>query len=104
MIKGENDIPLPHATIASPHPYTYFFVKKPIDNLISLSSQIDNYGKKELQDLIERFNMKSVNGNGLTEPQEFNLMFCTSIGPQGNIRGYLRPETAQVKISSKFGG
>jgi glycyl-tRNA synthetase (class II) len=26
----------------------------------------------------------------------FNLMFKTSIGPKGDLTGYLRPETAQV--------
>jgi glycyl-tRNA synthetase len=33
--------------------------------------------------------------NELSEPYPFNLMFPTSIGPSGNIQGYLRPETAQ---------
>ncbi|KAG7272474.1 hypothetical protein CRUP_009026 [Coryphaenoides rupestris] len=34
-------------------------------------------------------------GNDLTPPTSFNLMFQTSIGPAGNMPGYLRPETAQ---------
>ena len=34
-------------------------------------------------------------GNSLSEPTEFNLMFETQIGPQGNMKAYLRPETAQ---------
>lgn len=34
-------------------------------------------------------------GNDLTDPFPFNLMFATSIGPEGNVRGFLRPETAQ---------
>ncbi|CAG8638717.1 23352_t:CDS:10, partial [Racocetra persica] len=34
-------------------------------------------------------------GNDLTEPVEFNLMFESSIGPTGHLKGYLRPETAQ---------
>jgi hypothetical protein len=34
-------------------------------------------------------------GNDLTEPFPFNLMFATSIGPSGNMQGFLRPETAQ---------
>jgi hypothetical protein len=34
-------------------------------------------------------------GNDLTEPFNFNLMFQTSIGPTGNLTGFLRPETAQ---------
>jgi glycyl-tRNA synthetase len=34
-------------------------------------------------------------GNELTQPVEFNLMFESNIGPTGQIKGYLRPETAQ---------
>lgn len=34
-------------------------------------------------------------GNDLTAPFPFNLMFETQIGPTGDFKGYLRPETAQ---------
>ncbi|KAG2487478.1 hypothetical protein HYH03_013900 [Edaphochlamys debaryana] len=34
-------------------------------------------------------------GNALSPPFPFNLMFKTSIGPKGDMVGYLRPETAQ---------
>jgi glycyl-tRNA synthetase len=34
-------------------------------------------------------------GNEVTEPKQFNLMFQTEIGPTGQFKGYLRPETAQ---------
>ena len=33
--------------------------------------------------------------NELTQPEPFNLMFKTSIGPDGKLVGFLRPETAQ---------
>ena len=33
--------------------------------------------------------------NDISEPYAFNLMFKTSIGPRGDMVGYLRPETAQ---------
>lgn len=62
----------------------------------SVIGQIDNYGMKELGELLKKYNAKSpVTGNDLTDPVEFNLMFATSIGPSGLIPGYLRPETAQ---------
>ncbi|CAH3017408.1 unnamed protein product [Porites evermanni] len=62
----------------------------------SVIGQIDNYGMKELGDLISKYDAKApVTGNDLTNPVEFNLMFTTSIGPSGLIPGYLRPETAQ---------
>jgi glycyl-tRNA synthetase len=31
----------------------------------------------------------------LTKAEPFNLMFGTMIGPTGQMKGYLRPETAQ---------
>jgi len=34
-------------------------------------------------------------GNDISAPFPFNLMFKTSIGPKGDMVGYLRPETAQ---------
>ncbi|KXZ46296.1 hypothetical protein GPECTOR_45g166 [Gonium pectorale] len=34
-------------------------------------------------------------GNDISPPFPFNLMFKTSIGPKGDMVGYLRPETAQ---------
>jgi glycyl-tRNA synthetase len=39
---------------------------------------------------------KASNGNIVSAPYPFNLMFKSQIGPQGNKVGYLRPETAQV--------
>ncbi|OWM76277.1 hypothetical protein CDL15_Pgr009923 [Punica granatum] len=33
--------------------------------------------------------------NPLSDPYPFNLMFQTSIGPSGLLRGFMRPETAQ---------
>ena len=37
---------------------------------------------------IKQYNMKSpITGNELSEPMEFNLMFATSIGPTGHIKG-----------------
>lgn len=37
--------------------------------------------------------------NPISSPFPFNLMFKTSIGPRGDLVGYLRPETAQVRGS-----
>ncbi len=48
--------------------------------------------------------------NDLSDPFPFNLMFRTSIGPRGDLVGYMRPETAQVRLghhastSSSSGG
>ncbi|XP_034998433.1 glycine--tRNA ligase [Hippoglossus stenolepis] len=59
-------------------------------------TQMDNYTQQELTDMFVKYNVKSpTTGNDLTPPISFNLMFQTSIGPGGNMPGYLRPETAQ---------
>ncbi|XP_050307037.1 glycine--tRNA ligase isoform X2 [Anthonomus grandis grandis] len=58
--------------------------------------KLDGMNKDEMAEVMKKFNMKSpLTGNELTEPIEFNLMFGTSIGPSGLVKGFLRPETAQ---------
>jgi len=58
--------------------------------------QIDNYKRDELWELIQKYEVKAtVTGNAVHDPQDFNLMFGTSIGPSGLIPGFMRPETAQ---------
>lgn len=59
-------------------------------------AQIDGYSGEQLGELIEKFQIKNPStGGDLIPPIEFNLMFETAIGPSGNLKGYLRPETAQ---------
>lgn len=70
------------------------------DNVVaeyeSLLAQIDNYTGPELGELIRKHKIVNpLTGNDFTEPVEFNLMFESNIGPTGQIKGYLRPETAQ---------
>ena len=49
-----------------------------------------------IQTLIEKWNILSPDGNQLSKPTPFNLMFNTMIGPgERAIPGFLRPETAQ---------
>jgi glycyl-tRNA synthetase len=47
--------------------------------------------------MLKKYNVKSPSNpeNELTPPFPFNLMFKTTIGPEGTNVGYLRPETAQ---------
>merc|ERR1719471_1334245 len=47
-------------------------------------------------EVFKKYDVKAPDtGNNLTDPEPFNLMFPTPIGPSGVIQGYLRPETAQ---------
>ncbi|XP_040287241.1 glycine--tRNA ligase [Bufo bufo] len=67
--------------------------KAEMENVLT---QMDNYGQQDLADLFVKYNVKSpITQNDLSPPVSFNLMFQTSIGPGGNMTGYLRPETAQ---------
>lgn len=50
---------------------------------------------EEIDQAITENDIKSPNGNGLSKARQFNLMFETKVGAQGDIKSYLRPETAQ---------
>lgn len=64
-----------------------------IENILA---QIDGFSGPQLGDLIKKFNIVNpATGGPLEPPVEFNLMFDTAIGPSGQLKGYLRPETAQ---------
>ena len=66
------------------------------DELRVIGAQAGSYSKTDIASVFERLNIKAPGtGNDLTPPFSFNLMFQTSIGPTGQIVGFLRPETAQ---------
>ncbi|KAI8622632.1 hypothetical protein BC830DRAFT_1056929 [Chytriomyces sp. MP71] len=57
---------------------------------------LDNYQGDDLWKLMQRLEVTAPEtGNDVTEPKLFNLIFETQIGPTGQFKGYLRPETAQ---------
>ena len=61
-------------------------------------SQVASMSLEEMGAFISKNELRSPDGNGLTEPKQFNQMFKTHIGPtagEGNDV-YLRPETAQA--------
>ena len=62
-----------------------------------MKRQADAFSADELHQQLKAYNVKSPSNkeNDLTFPFPFNLMFKTSIGPEGNVVGFLRPETAQ---------
>ncbi|KAI6196459.1 Diadenosine tetraphosphate synthetase [Aphelenchoides besseyi] len=58
--------------------------------------KLDGFSNSDMHDTIVKYGFKSpITKNDLTEPVSFNLMFPTQIGPIGENRAYLRPETAQ---------
>ena len=63
---------------------------------LRVQRQADAYTADELYEQLQNYNIKSPsNSNELSKPFPFNLMFKTSIGPEGTQAGFLRPETAQ---------
>jgi len=59
-------------------------------------TKLDDFNKEQQAAIMKKFDIRSpVTNNELSEPIEFNLMFQTNIGPTGNIKGFLRPETSQ---------
>ncbi len=59
-------------------------------------AKIDGYDGQGLTELLVKYNIGNpVTNEPLNPPKAFNLMFETAIGPAGNLKGYLRPETAQ---------
>jgi glycyl-tRNA synthetase len=59
-------------------------------------AKIDSYDGPELGALITKHGIKNPGtGGDVQPPMTFNLMFETHIGPSGQLKGYLRPETAQ---------
>ena len=63
---------------------------------LRIQRQADAFTPKEIDELLVKYECVSP-GDGKPFPPSFpfNLMFKTSIGPEGTAVGYLRPETAQ---------
>mmetsp|Transcript_17950 Transcript_17950/g.20745 ORF Transcript_17950/g.20745 Transcript_17950/m.20745 type:complete len:713 (+) Transcript_17950:178-2316(+) len=57
--------------------------------------QADAFTPEEIDELLTKYDCKGPSGKPYSASFPFNLMFKTSIGPEGTSVGYLRPETAQ---------
>lgn len=65
-------------------------------HLLTLRARIDDLSSEQLdQHLKDLAVLAPDTGNPITPCFPFNLMFATPIGPSGQLKGYLRPETAQ---------
>ncbi len=64
---------------------------------LKIQRQADAYTAEELNAKLKEYKVMSPTNkeNNITFPFPFNLMFKTTIGPEGNQVGFLRPETAQ---------
>lgn len=70
------------------------------DHLIeaAIGQDVDGLGIDEISKIIKENDIKSPDGNDLSEPMTFNLMFSTELSKTGDEENkvYLRPETAQA--------
>lgn len=71
------------------------FDEDKLQELKKIKAQADSYTAEQIHKILQDLSVKSPVGNGLSEPFPFNLMFATTIGPGGDHKGFLRPETAQ---------
>lgn len=62
---------------------------------LRIQIQADAFSSKELDEQLATYGCKAPSGESYGPSFPFNLMFKTSIGPEGTAVGYLRPETAQ---------
>mmetsp|Transcript_45829 Transcript_45829/g.111758 ORF Transcript_45829/g.111758 Transcript_45829/m.111758 type:complete len:727 (+) Transcript_45829:113-2293(+) len=62
---------------------------------LRIQRQADAFSPGELDEYLTKYDCKSPTGQPYSKSFPFNLMFKTSIGPEGTSVGYLRPETAQ---------
>uniref|UniRef100_A0A0N5AS54 Glycine--tRNA ligase n=1 Tax=Syphacia muris TaxID=451379 RepID=A0A0N5AS54_9BILA len=66
------------------------------NELTEMLARIDGFNKSDIKNVIDKYSFKSPStGNPLLGPEEFNLMFKTSIGTKADSEAFLRPETAQ---------
>ena len=53
-----------------------------------IKASADALSQEELGEKLRKYNVKSPEGeNDISDPLPFNLMFDTSIGPTGNVKG-----------------
>lgn len=62
---------------------------------LRIQRQADAFSPEELDDLLLKYDCRGPSGEAFSPSFPFNLMFKTSIGPEGTAVGFLRPETAQ---------
>jgi glycyl-tRNA synthetase len=65
------------------------------ENHLRTQRQADAFTPVELDALLLKYDCKGPSGEPYSPAFPFNLMFKTSIGPEGTAVGFLRPETAQ---------
>ncbi|KAJ0393694.1 hypothetical protein ATCC90586_008549 [Pythium insidiosum] len=60
------------------------------------ATMAESFSPEEIHKVFQEYGIKAPgSGADLSFPIPFNLMFQCQIGPEGNLIGYLRPETAQ---------
>ncbi|KAM0686089.1 hypothetical protein COBT_002691 [Conglomerata obtusa] len=62
---------------------------------INILQNLEKLTPQDVNDICQKYKLKSESGNDVGNCKHFNLMFATNIGPKKAIVAYLRPETAQ---------
>lgn len=90
VIEGKPD---PHAKKGQPQPH---YTPEQQREARDLLARVGELKVAELGEALRKYGARAPDtGNEISEPFSFNLMFKTSIGPKGDMVGFMRPETAQ---------
>ncbi|CAD2212914.1 glycyl tRNA synthetase [Angomonas deanei] len=65
------------------------------EELLHLLHDVAGMNQNEIKEVLTANKIVSPKGNPFSEPFPFNLMFKSTIGPEGDRVGYMRPELAQ---------
>eukprot|EP00816_Leptocylindrus_hargravesii_P003166 CAMPEP_0196823322 /NCGR_PEP_ID=MMETSP1362-20130617/86987_1 /TAXON_ID=163516 /ORGANISM="Leptocylindrus danicus, Strain CCMP1856" /LENGTH=704 /DNA_ID=CAMNT_0042203153 /DNA_START=23 /DNA_END=2137 /DNA_ORIENTATION=+ len=75
---------------------TKIFTNEEREDHLRVQRQADAFSPSELDNLLQNvYQVKAPSGANFSASFPFNLMFKTTIGPEGTSVGFLRPETAQ---------
>lgn len=63
---------------------------------LQVLTALEGFTPEDMNAVIRKFDIRApLTGNEVSDPVSFNLMFPTQIGPTGDFKAFLRPETAQ---------
>lgn len=66
-----------------------------------LKQRFDGITAEQVNELVEKHNLKASNGKPFKKCESFNMMFTTNVGPKHDekAKAFLRPETAQLMFA-----
>lgn len=97
IVCDKNDVAIKNGTTKGKQGrYSKKLTEEQVKEYNDILARLDGFSGQELGDVMAKYNIRNpVTFEPLQPPTAFNLMFETAIGPSGQVKGFLRPETAQ---------